>query len=155
MSATIQQTIDGLRRSLTEYLEATYHIGHAGIVAQRRRVLEEVGGIFQNPYLESTPRYMTGERYEDMVELPAAAQEALSELASSRNGKPVIFNPPYRHQAQALHECLTNNSNLMIMTGTGSGKTESFLLPILGKLAIEAKESPKSFREHAAVRAIV
>ena len=155
MNATIQQTIDELRRSLTEYLEATYHIGHAGIVAQRRRLLEERGGIFQIPYLESTPRYVTGNKYEGMAELPAAAREALSELARPHDGKSLIFNPPYRHQADALLETLTNHRNLMIMTGTGSGKTESFLLPILGKLAIEAKNTPAAFREHAAVRAIV
>src|SRR5258708_9118079 len=104
MSATIQQTIDELRRSLTEYLEATYHIGHPGIVTQRRQLLEQLGGIFQIPYLESTPRYVTGERYEDMSSLPVAAREALSKLASAQNGKSVIFNPPYSHQAQALHE---------------------------------------------------
>jgi ATP-dependent helicase YprA (DUF1998 family) len=155
MSATIQQTIDELRRSLTEYLEATYHIGHPRIVKQRRELLEETGGIFQIPYLESTPRYVTGPRYEDMTTLPAAARQALMELASPDNGKPVIYNPPYAHQAEALNECLTNKKNLMIMTGTGSGKTESFLLPILGKLAIEAKASPESFRTHNAVRAIV
>ena len=41
MSATIQQTIDELRRSLTEYLEATYHIGHPRIIQQRRELLQE------------------------------------------------------------------------------------------------------------------
>ena len=41
------------------------------------------------------------------------------------------------------------------MTGTGSGKTESFLLPILGKLAREAKSSPSTFREQTAVRALL
>jgi ATP-dependent helicase YprA (DUF1998 family) len=155
MSATIQQTIDELRRTLTEYLEATYHIGHPTIVAQRRRLLEDVGGIFQVPYLESTLRYVTGERYEDMTDLPAAAREALVRLSSAADGKPVLFNPPYVHQAQALHEALARQRNLMIMTGTGSGKTESFLLPILGKLAIEAKTSPASFKDHSATRAIV
>src|SRR5665213_2433356 len=155
MSATIQQTIDELRQSLTEYLEATDHIGDPGIVNQRRRLLEETGGIFQVPYLESTPRYVTGDRYENMSGLPEAAREALVNLASSTGGKPVVFNPPYIHQAQALQEVLTNKKNLMIMTGTGSGKTESFLLPILGKLAIEAKKSPASFRDRGAVRAIV
>lgn len=155
MTATIQQTIDELRRSLTEYLEATYHIGHAGIVRQRRALLEEAGGIFQQPYLESTPRYVTSARYENMSELPSAAREALVELARPQNGKPVIFNPPYRHQADALREALAQHRNLMIMTGTGSGKTESFLLPILGKLAIEAKMAPAQFRDHNAVRAMV
>jgi len=155
MTATIQQTIDELRRSLTEYLEATYHIGNAGIVGQRRTLLEETGGIFQKPFLESTPRYVTGSRYEDMTDLPQAAQEALVELASAQNGKSVIFNPPYRHQADALREALSNQCNLMIMTGTGSGKTESFLLPILGKLAVEAKTNPNQFHDHHAVRAMV
>jgi hypothetical protein len=35
--------------------------------------------------------------------------------------------------------------SLVITTGTGSGKTESFLLPILAKLAIEAEGNPSSF----------
>src|ERR1035438_508298 len=42
----------------------------------------------------------------------------------------------------------------MIMTGTGSGKTESFLLPILGKLADEAVNGTTSFSE-SAVRAMI
>ncbi len=155
MSATVQQTIDELRRTLTEYLEATYHVGHPVIVAQRRRLLEEVGGTFQVPYLESTPRYLTGERYERMSHLPDAAREALVRLSSADSGRPVIFNPPYIHQAEALEEILTRGRNLMVMTGTGSGKTESFLLPILGKLAIEAKTHPAAFRDRSAIRAIV
>ena len=91
---TIQQTIDELRDALTRYIEATYHIGHPIMVRQRRRLLEEAGGIFQFPYLESTPRYVLGERYESMSEIPSAAQEALTLLADADLGKPVIFNPP-------------------------------------------------------------
>ena len=50
---------------------------------------------------------------------------------------------------------MRDHKNLMIMTGTGSGKTESFLLPILGKLAIEANDRSKQFADHSAVRAMV
>jgi ATP-dependent helicase YprA (DUF1998 family) len=155
MSATIEQTIDTLRQTLTEYIEATYHIGHPAVVAQRRRLLEEIGGIFQIPYLESTPRYVGGARYEDMADLPAAARDAFTRLSDPKGGKPVIFNPPYIHQAQAIQEVLSRQTSLMIMTGTGSGKTESFLLPILGKLAIEARERADAFHRFNAVRAIV
>src|SRR5438067_4151539 len=35
--------------------------------------------------------------------------------------------------------------SLVITTGTGSGKTEAFLLPILAKLATEAHDRPASF----------
>ena len=41
------------------------------------------------------------------------------------------------------------------MTGTGSGKTECFLLPILGKLACEAKRNGSIFGTTPAVRAMV
>jgi ATP-dependent helicase YprA (DUF1998 family) len=90
-----------------------------------------------------------------MADLPAAAREAFVRLSGPTRGKPVIFNPPYTHQARAVREVLVNNKNLMVMTGTGSGKTESFLLPILGKLAVEAKERSGNFRDFSAVRAIV
>jgi ATP-dependent helicase YprA (DUF1998 family) len=155
MTTTIQQTVDELRRTLTEYIEATYHIGHPGMVDQRRRLLGEVGNIHQVPFLESTPRYVPGGRYEDMQGVPAAAKEAYCRLADASDGDPLVFNPPYSHQATAIRETLGNGRNLMVMTGTGSGKTESFLLPILGKLAIEARDRPKSFRRYDAVRAIV
>jgi ATP-dependent helicase YprA (DUF1998 family) len=155
MSATIEQTIDELKATLIAYIEATYHIGDAALVRQRRRLLDEVGGIFQRPYLESTPRYVVGRKYADMTELPAPVREAFLALTSPEAGPPVVFDPPYLHQEQAIHDILVAAKNLMIMTGTGSGKTESFLLPIVGKLALEAANRPQSFRDHHAVRAIV
>ncbi|MFE9964068.1 DEAD/DEAH box helicase [Streptomyces sp. NPDC005525] len=44
--------------------------------------------------------------------------------------------PLYRHQEQALRKAAAGR-NLVVATGTGSGKTESFLLPILNALAAE------------------
>ena len=41
------------------------------------------------------------------------------------------------------------------MTGTGSGKTESFLLPIVGKFAKEAQTRPAVFAEQPAMRALI
>jgi ATP-dependent helicase YprA (DUF1998 family) len=155
VSATIQQTIDELRQTLTDYIEATYHVGHPTFVEQRKRLLAEAGGIYQRPYLESTPRYVLAKTYAEMTELPAAAREAFLALADPENGKPVIYDPPYTHQAQAIHETLVRKKNLMIMTGTGSGKTESFLLPILGKFAIEARDRAAQFQNYSAVRAMI
>src|ERR1700730_5084096 len=99
MRATIQQTISELRRTLTDYIEATYHIADPALVEQRRRLLAEVEGIFQEPYLESTPRYTFGRRYEHMEGLPAAAREAFVRMSDSSSGKPLLYNPPYKHQS--------------------------------------------------------
>jgi ATP-dependent helicase YprA (DUF1998 family) len=155
VTATIQETIEALQRTLQGYIEATYHIADPAVVQQRRQLLEEIGGIFQSPFLESTPRYETGKRYAEMADLPAAAREIYMRLSNPKAGKPLLFDPPYVHQAEALEGILVERRNLMIMTGTGSGKTESFLLPILGKLAIEARERPDQFAKHHAIRAMV
>jgi ATP-dependent helicase YprA (DUF1998 family) len=155
MAETIQEIIGEFRKTLTDYIEATYHVGDPNLVEQRKRLLEEIGGIFQMPYLESTPRYVAGAAYQNMEGLPEAAKEAFVRFSDATSGKPVLFNPPYKHQAEAIIQSLAYKKNLMIMTGTGSGKTESFLLPILGKFAIEAREHPERFRQYNAVRAIV
>ena len=56
-----------------------------------------------------------------------------------------FYPRPYMHQAQALTLFLgTEQADLVIATGTGSGKTESFLMPIVGTLAIENAERPQS-----------
>ena len=87
--------------------------------------------------------------------LDAVVSSLFTSLSKSDGAKPILYNPPYLHQAEAIEGILVQNKSLMIMTGTGSGKTESFLLPILGKLALEAAHQPSSFANHSAVRAMI
>ncbi|HEU4648845.1 MAG TPA: DEAD/DEAH box helicase [Gemmatimonadales bacterium] len=83
--------------------------------------------------------------------------------SNSAEPKRLIFDPPYEHQARAVETALVGISeagggrrqDLIVMTGTGSGKTESFLLPILGKLIREAAARSTAFSEQPAVRALV
>jgi hypothetical protein len=49
---------------------------------------------------------------------------------------------PYRHQVEMLHRGLRRGRPGVVTTGTGSGKTESFLLPIFAELAREARRWP-------------
>lgn len=152
---TIGQTIEQMRTALRDYIEATYHISHPQIVEQRRRLLDKPGVIAQIPYIESTPRYIAGARFE-VLDLPPAALDLFDLMARSTTdgGLGLLHNPPYIHQTQALTEAVGNERSLVVTTGTGSGKTESFLLPIMAKLAVEAKERPAAFAEHA-IRALV
>jgi ATP-dependent helicase YprA (DUF1998 family) len=155
MSLTIGQTIQQLQRALQEYIEATYHISHPILVEQRRRLLEEPGVIHQRPYLESTPRYKTGKTFRSLG-LDEAALEVFSVVSKPLGDLGVlIHDPPYEHQADSTRLSLVDGRSLVVMTGTGSGKTECFLLPILGKLAKEAKRSSANFKKTNAVRAIV
>jgi ATP-dependent helicase YprA (DUF1998 family) len=67
----------------------------------------------------------------------------------------LIHDPPYQHQATSTKLALVDGRSLVVMTSTGSGKTECFLLPILGKLAREAQCNGKEFGATPAVRAMV
>ena len=152
---TIEQTIQQIRLSLRDYIEATYHISNEQIVKQRQSLLDESGAISQVPYLESTPRYVLGPKFSSLG-LPPAASELLRMMAAPTNsgGLGLLHDPPYLHQAEALTKAVVERRSLVVTTGTGSGKTESFLLPILSKLADEARERRESF-QISAVRALV
>lgn len=153
---TIQQSIEHLHGALREYIEATYHISAESLIARRRALLDRRGVIHQVPYLESTPRYEAGESFSDMADLSPAALKAYLAISGQQEGHPrLIYDPPYKHQSEAVRGSLIEGRNLIIMTGTGSGKTESFLLPILGKLAREASDSHDSFGRQHAMRALV
>ncbi len=155
MALTIGQTIQELHSALRDYIEATYHISNPTLVAQRRQLLEQLGVIYQRPYLESTPRYKTAAPFRELG-LDPAALEVFTALATQQGDLAVlIHDPPYQHQAASVGLSLNEGRSLMVMTGTGSGKTECFLLPILGRLAIEAKAKGKRFGETPAVRALV
>ena len=154
--STIQQSIEQLHNALRDYIEATYHVSARSLIAQRKALLDRPGVIHQVPYLESTPRYETGEPFSGMLGLHPAALQAYHAVSSRQDDLPrLIYDPPYKHQSAAIRGSLIEGRNLIIMTGTGSGKTESFLLPILGKLAREASNSPNTFSQQSAMRALV
>ncbi len=156
MTQTIQGTIRQLHGSLRDYIEATYHISSSALIKQRRELLDRLGVIHQIPYIESTPRYQSGQRFEAIDGLPAAALKAYLALAAPANGaSALLYDPPYKHQSEAIRRTLVDEKNLLVMTGTGSGKTESFLLPILGKFAREAERNPSAFLSQKAVRALI
>ncbi|TET39234.1 MAG: DEAD/DEAH box helicase [Planctomycetota bacterium] len=155
MPLTIGETVDQLHAALRDYIEATYHVSHPTLVAQRRELLSQPGVISQRPYLESTLRYRSGAAFADLG-LPGSVLEMFSAVTMSSGDLPkLIHDPPYQHQAAAVKKCLVDGRSLVVMTGTGSGKTECFLLPILGKLAKEAREKGEQFKSTPAVRALV
>jgi ATP-dependent helicase YprA (DUF1998 family) len=155
MIATVGETIAELHGVLCDYIEATYHISHPLLIEQRRTLLDTRGIVHQRPYLESTPRYQSGRRFAELG-LDPAILRVFSEVTTEQGALPqLLYDPPYDHQAQSVEKALVLGKSLLVMTGTGSGKTECFLLPILGKLAREAHNRPDSFLATPAVRALV
>jgi ATP-dependent helicase YprA (DUF1998 family) len=135
--------VSNITSTLRSYLEAQYHIKNISLIEERRLLFEIPGIIHQVPFVEATPVYEPGAPYKALG-IPAIAKQLLSELSELRPSVGV-YPTPYSHQSAALESFLgPEQADLVIATGTGSGKTESFLMPILAKLAIESAMRPRS-----------
>lgn len=141
-----------LQDTLRGYIEAQYHVRDVSLIRERGALLAEPGTVGQVPFVEATPVYELGEPYHKLA-LPGPAKELLTFLAGLRP-RVGVYDRPYVHQARALEEFLSNDRDLIVATGTGSGKTESFLMPILGQLAVEGAAS-KATAARRGVRAML
>ncbi len=142
---TFTDDMPGLARELhvqlQRYIEAQYPIRHASVVAERHALLETPGVISQVPFVESMPGYVKGKLYHELA-LPTELATALQELSR------LVALPAqlYQHQEKALEAFVRDGRDLIVVTGTGSGKTETFLLPILARALEEANKRIASFR---------
>lgn len=150
---SVNQASDRLKETLIKYIEATYHISDENIIHQRNELLQTPNVIHNSPYIESTPRYQVDKSFSQLNISPQTKD--LLELLSKRTGdNPArLFNPPYTHQAEALELTRSDaKKSLLVMTGTGSGKTETFLMPILSTLIDQAE---KKYWNSNGIRALV
>jgi ATP-dependent helicase YprA (DUF1998 family) len=119
--------------ALRTYITSTYHLSNPALVELRDELLAREGAIAQRPYVESSSRYAASRRFVSLA-IPPSVKNLLTTLGE----RGVIFDPPYDHQASALELALAPEyRDIVVTTGTGSAKTEAFLLPILGRLAAE------------------
>lgn len=102
------------REGLIDYVEATYPVTSPIFEGSIRRFLERENAFFHEPYIS--------------VKLPFRVAPTGNERFEAIH--PAF--PPYVHQNKAYDRlCGDDCENTLVATGTGSGKTECFTLPIL------------------------
>ncbi len=97
------------------------------------RELDREELILKGPYVEAMPDFIKGESLEALAtEDPPLLHEAFSQLDPSEFSRPL-----HQHQEGALRAIVGARENVVVATGTGSGKTECFLYPMLDALLKE------------------
>src|SRR5579875_549153 len=147
MHLTPSEAFEHIKESVIEYLETAYKIAHPAIFEERGDILRQRGIIAQAPFIESTPAFPPAHKLIELETLyPGSVSPGLSALI--QHGVPVDRFPLYTHQEEALLAATGDHPNLLVATGTGSGKTESFILPILNDVLREAPSwAPTSGQE--------
>lgn len=128
------ETTQHIRESYLRYLRSSYPFQRNDLREKFREVISEPGALVKGPLLESTPPFRTGASIADLVEeglLHASFERLCSEKALPYE------RPFYEHQEEAVRKAVFEDRNLVIATGTGSGKTEAFLVPLLNHLLRE------------------
>jgi len=132
---------ESIQSSVKRYITSAFATDSLTFEARRKDLLDKSGVLFQEPFLEPIPSYQSGKPLSslslaDMPDLSTAAIDAFKGIIGA--GLFSGGHPLYLHQQRMLKASL-EGKHCVVVTGTGSGKTETFLLPVLASIIKEAK----------------
>ena len=134
---------DELREMYLRYLDSPFDLRYQELVAERRNLLNRDGRIFRQPLIEPVPAYQSCNRtFQTMAQSRLAGVWPQAPIADLADFVSLELFPatrqPYAHQEQVFAESVINRNDVIVTTGTGSGKTECFLLPVIAGLIRES-----------------
>lgn len=136
MSINPIKATEVISNNYQNYLSTTFRFQDPELQRQFLNNLREKNRFVKGPILEVTPAFEAGASIKELVEEGILSKEFYR--------LPTGSLPPerqlYRHQEKAVRKLITNGRNIVVSTGTGSGKTESFLIPILDHLFKETEK---------------
>ncbi|SEL27619.1 Helicase conserved C-terminal domain-containing protein [Ruminococcus sp. YRD2003] len=135
MSMNPRQTTEKIRTDYQNYIASILSVKDPVITKLAHEAVRNTEFV-KGPFLETTLPFVEGKS------LKALADEGLISREFSVMGKSVHYEDwKLRiHQENALRHIITKQRNMVVSTGTGSGKTECYLYPIINSLMREKEE---------------
>lgn len=132
-------------RSLLEkyilYYQTQFALRDEGMADERLSILRTERVTYREPYIEVSPRFGSSGKTVSVACSSLGVPRESAELLTSGLFGPA--NELYQHQYDSYEASLAGR-NVVVTSGTGSGKTECFLLPVLTSIANEAQSwSPR------------
>lgn len=144
---------EGLRDAYLRYFDTAFWLDDESLMAERRSLLEQPGALVGQIMIEPVVPYANTELLVDVAQRSGIPDQCAKDVGAALF--PTLEPSKLRlreHQAEAiLHHFKPEAApgrNVVITSGTGSGKTESFLLPLLLRLAKEAETWPGQPEAH-------
>ena len=147
------RTFDNLKSAYLRYFDSPFDLRFEEVVRARAQMLDRDGVLYREPLVEPQPPYAgSGEDVRAAAESVLAGRAgwpggvihdvaafAEAGLFLPRGGTPLEL---YTHQVDMLRASAAQGNDAVILTGTGSGKTEAIYLPVLAALVRESAAWP-------------
>lgn len=137
------EVLNLIKQRTAEAVVAQSGLSHEGLRQYLRTMLSgddpRSGSLLQEPVVEGAHPFVSADITMDQTSASLLHQDLVNILDGLPEGHDYRFprnRRPFRHQLEAWQNLLTKDpKSVLITSGTGSGKTECFLFPILSDLA--------------------
>ena len=118
-----------IKNKYYRYLKTIFQIGEP-YREEFERLLDDEDLFAKGPYLDVTDAFTKGNSINDLI-AEGVLPKRFARIHMNQT------RPRYAHQEKSIRKIAEDGRNLVVSTGTGSGKTESFLIPVLRELVME------------------
>jgi ATP-dependent helicase YprA (DUF1998 family) len=128
-----------------KYLQSGYKTRYKQIEDERIQLLQQNGNAYQDPFIEILPEYKESEigkvgdwsyeSFRDCFENEFQFKTFVQLVTAGLISSDIV---PYTHQVNMLKKGIING-RAVVTSGTGSGKTESFMMPLIANILKESK----------------
>jgi DEAD/DEAH box helicase domain-containing protein len=149
------QVFENIQLAYRRYLDSPFRLRYEALLEERRALLFQDGQLYREPLIEPIPPYeSSGLKVRDACDRLGVPVEAADFI---NRGLFRAELPLHQHQFDSWRHSRAGRA-VVVTTGTGSGKTECYLLPVFAYLVEEmmrgwgnARASPRNhlwWRDH-------
>ena len=145
---------ENIKTDFINFLTSNFYISDEEYRNEFTKELSKDKIIANGPFININNPFEIGESIEELYIQGILCKEFQNlepMLPEQRKSLP-LKRGLYKHQVNAINVITTKQKNAVITTGTGSGKTECFLIPVLNELL---KEKEAGTLQYTGVRAIL
>ena len=126
-----------IAQEFISYISTSFSFSDLSLREQFEKELNEI--ISKGPYLETNDVFCSGKSIKELID-EGVLSALFYDLENKKTDRNKIILPLerklYLHQEKSIR-AIVNGENVVISTGTGSGKTNCFLIPVINDLLRE------------------